>query len=95
MQKIAKSHNSTVAQVALAWLFAKSHVASILLGASKISQLEDNLGAWNINLADDELATLDKITAPPAIYPNWFQAATLDEKTADALDTGIKQVRAA
>jgi aryl-alcohol dehydrogenase-like predicted oxidoreductase len=95
LQKIAERHNSTVAQVALAWLLAKSHVASILLGASQIRQLEDNLGALNVNLADDELATLDKITAPPAIYPNWFHAATLDEKTAEALETGIKQVRAA
>ncbi len=95
LQKIAERHNSTVAQVALAWLLAKSHVASILLGASQIRQLEDNLGALNVNLADDGLATLDKITAPPAIYPNWFHAATLDEKTAEALETGIKQVRAA
>jgi aryl-alcohol dehydrogenase-like predicted oxidoreductase len=95
LQKIAERHNSTVAQVALAWLLAKSHVASILLGASKIAQLEDNLGSSNVNLADDELATLDKITAPSAIYPNWFHAATLDEKTAEALEIGIKQVRAA
>ena len=85
LQKVGRKHSVTVAQVALAWLLAKPHVTSILVGASKTSQLEDNLGALNLRLSADELANLDEITKPQLIYPNWFHSATLDEKLATAL----------
>jgi aryl-alcohol dehydrogenase-like predicted oxidoreductase len=64
--------------VALAWLLSKPFVSSILLGASKISQLEDNLKASDVRLSANELAELDALTAPAPIYPNWFQAKTVD-----------------
>ncbi len=95
LQKMAKNHNVTVAQVALAWLLAKSHVASILLGASKITQLEGNLGALNVRLSDEEVAYLDKFTALPPIYPNWFHAATIDQQTNEALQRGKAGMQAA
>ncbi|SRR5713101_39302 len=85
MQGIAQRHNSSPAQVALAWLLAKPFVSTILLGASKISQLEDNLAAANVQLTAKELAELDALTAPAAIYPNWFQAKTLDPAASAAL----------
>ncbi len=85
LQKIGNRCSATVAQVALAWLLLKPHVASILLGASKISQLEDNLGALNVQISSDELANLDTLTKPRPIYPNWFHSATLDEKLAASL----------
>lgn len=85
LQKIGNRCGATVAQVALAWLLLKPHVASILLGASKISQLEDNLGALNVQISSDELANLDTLTKPRPIYPNWFHSATLDEKLAASL----------
>ena len=39
MRNVGARHKATVAQVALAWLFTKPYVSSILLGASKVSQL--------------------------------------------------------
>jgi aryl-alcohol dehydrogenase-like predicted oxidoreductase len=85
MRQIANTHHATVAQVALAWLLAKPYVSTILLGASKLSQLEDNLGAANIQLAAEEVAELDKLTAPVPLYPNWFQTFATDAAVRDAL----------
>jgi aryl-alcohol dehydrogenase-like predicted oxidoreductase len=62
MRGIAAAHSATVAQVAIAWLLAKSRVSSVLIGASKMSQLDDNLGAADLALTPDELALLDTAT---------------------------------
>ena len=91
MKKIADRHQGSVAQVALAWMISKPFVTSILLGASKPAQLEDNLGALNLKLSNEELELLDKLTVPAPIYPGWFQAATLDAKTKDALSPQVAQ----
>lgn len=62
MRAISIAHNTTIANVALAWLLSKPQVSSILIGASKISQLEDNLAAVNLVLTDDETKALDITT---------------------------------
>lgn len=85
MREIGRPHSATVAQVALAWLLAKPFVTSVILGATKMAQLEDNLQAMEVKLLDSEIAALDQITAPPAQYPNWFTAATTDPKHKEAL----------
>jgi aryl-alcohol dehydrogenase-like predicted oxidoreductase len=72
MRGIAKQHRASVAQIALAWLMAKRAVTSVILGASKLHQLEDNLGAADVNLSGEEVAELDAATTPAAVYPNWF-----------------------
>ena len=91
MREIGRAHGATVAQVALAWLLAKPFVTSVILGATKMSQLEDNLQAMDVKLLDSEVAALDQITAPPVQYPNWFTAATTDPKHKEALsDSPIK-----
>jgi aryl-alcohol dehydrogenase-like predicted oxidoreductase len=95
MKKIADRRHGSIAQVALAWMLSKQFVTSILLGASKPSQLEDNLGALNLSLTKDELELLDKLTAPSPIYPGWFQSATVDQKAKEALSTDIPHKREA
>lgn len=69
---VAEARGATVAQVALAWLLAQKGVTSIIIGAKKMSQLEDNLQAANITLTADELAQLSATTAPPKLYPQWM-----------------------
>ncbi len=86
MRAMATRHQATVAQIALAWLLAKPYVSTILLGASKLSQLEDNLGAEKVALSAPELKELDTLTAPTALYPNWFQTFATDPAVRDALD---------
>ena len=88
MKKIAAAHHASVAQLALAWLLAKPFVSTILLGASKMSQLEDNLGACELQLSPDEVDQLDAATAPTPLYPQWFQEKTLDAKLKEAVVGG-------
>ena len=83
---IASRHKATVAQVALAWLLAKPYVSTILLGASKLSQLDDNLGAASLTLSAEEVAELDRFTAPRPLYPQWFQESVTDAAVRDALN---------
>jgi aryl-alcohol dehydrogenase-like predicted oxidoreductase len=85
VRAIAAQHKATVAQIALAWLLAKPPVSTILLGASKLSQLDDNLGAANVALSPQEVADLDKLTVPTPLYPNWFQTFATDAAVRDAL----------
>ncbi len=89
MRAMAADHKATVAQLALAWLLSKDYVSVIILGASRISQFEDNLGALNVNLSPAELQELDALTKPEPIYPNWFHERTRDTAVTKAL--GIPQ----
>lgn len=88
MREIAQGHDASVAQVALAWLLAKPVVSSILIGASKISQLEDNLKAVEGSLTDAEVAELDELTKPLLLYPHWFNQNLADAKHKEALESG-------
>jgi aryl-alcohol dehydrogenase-like predicted oxidoreductase len=88
MRALAARHDATPAQIALAWLLAKPFVSSILLGANKVTQLEDNLGALQVKLTEGEIAELDALTAPPAQYPAWFYDRFSDQVAKKAL--GVK-----
>jgi aryl-alcohol dehydrogenase-like predicted oxidoreductase len=74
LREIAKERNASPAQIALAWLLRKRGVTSILIGANKMAQLEDNLGAVNVQLAAEQMSQLDQLTAPGPLYPHWFTA---------------------
>jgi len=86
MRGIAARHEASVAQIAIAWSLAKPVVSSVIVGASKPHQLEDNLKAVDVKLSDAEVVELDAITAPTPIYPNWFNANLLDAKHKAALE---------
>ncbi len=84
LRDIAASHGATVAQVALSWLLHREPVSSILLGASKMHQLEDNLGAVNVALTPDEVKELDRMTRQPRAYPR-IMIDWIDQPIAQAL----------
>jgi aryl-alcohol dehydrogenase-like predicted oxidoreductase len=85
LRKIADEHGASVAQTAIAWLLAKRDVTSVLIGATKLHQLDDNLGAANVTLTEAELAELDAATALSPVYPNWFIDRLQDQVTAQAI----------
>jgi len=68
MRPIAEARGCTVAQVAIAWILARPGVTSVLLGATKLHQLEDNLGAADVVLTEEDMAQLDAATAIAPIY---------------------------
>jgi aryl-alcohol dehydrogenase-like predicted oxidoreductase len=72
MRRIAKDRNVSVAQIALAWLLHQQAVTSVIIGAKRLEQLEDNIAATGITLSDGELAALDEAGNLPAEYPGWM-----------------------
>lgn len=72
MREIAQARDATVPQVALAWLLGRPAVTTVILGAKTVAQLQDNLGAARLKLADEDLARLDAVSALPPEYPGWM-----------------------
>ena len=66
LQKIAADHRATASQLALAWLLKRSPVMLPIPGTSKVSHLEQNVAAAEIELSDDEFDTLSKAGAETA-----------------------------
>ncbi|UYO04243.1 aldo/keto reductase [Paenibacillus sp. PSB04] len=71
LEDIAKTRESTVARIALAWVLNQPAVTSVIVGAKRPDQLQDNLEASGIVLTDDELARLDEVSRLPIEYPAW------------------------
>ena len=69
---IASERGATVAQVALAWLLHQPVVTSVILGAKRLDQLQDNIGAASVALSSEDLAALDAASRLPAEYPGWM-----------------------
>jgi aryl-alcohol dehydrogenase-like predicted oxidoreductase len=69
LEIIAKAHETTVASVALAWVHAQPAVTSIIIGARRLSQLDDNVRAVDVNLTAEELARLNALTEPRLGFP--------------------------
>src|SRR6202790_2787028 len=74
LEGIARSHNSTVARVALSWVRAQAGVSSTIIGARRLTQLEDNVGALDVTLTPDELGRLDALTKPTFGFPQNMQS---------------------
>ncbi len=71
---IARETGRTAPQVALNWLLSRPGVASPIVGARRIEQLEDNLGAVGWRLDDAQRARLTEVSAPPPMHPHDFIA---------------------
>jgi len=73
VREIADRRQVSMSQVALNWVRNRPAVASVLLGCRTSAQLQDNLGALEWNLDDDEIASLTSVSAPEMpTYPYGF-----------------------
>jgi aryl-alcohol dehydrogenase-like predicted oxidoreductase len=72
MQQIAVAKNVTVPQVALGWLLHQPVVTSVIIGAKRPEQLQDNLKAVDVKLTTDELAQLEAVSKLTPEYPGWM-----------------------
>jgi aryl-alcohol dehydrogenase-like predicted oxidoreductase len=72
MREVAGKHHVSVAEVALAWVLAKPFVTTIIIGAKRIEQLDQNLAAVNLKLDADDMAKLDEVSVLEAEYPSWM-----------------------
>ncbi|HIZ54462.1 MAG TPA: L-glyceraldehyde 3-phosphate reductase [Candidatus Enterococcus avicola] len=63
LNAIAEARGQTLAEMSLAWNIRQEVVSSVLIGASKVSQLEDNLKALgNLTFSEEEIAKIDALT---------------------------------
>jgi pyridoxine 4-dehydrogenase len=59
LENVAKQHNASPSQIALAWTLKRSPVMLPIPGTSNVAHLEENVAAANITLSDEEFAALD------------------------------------
>jgi aryl-alcohol dehydrogenase-like predicted oxidoreductase len=71
-EAIGREIGASIAQVSLAWLLAQAGVTSVIIGARRKDQLEDNLHAADIALSGEQIERLSQTTAPPTLYPQWM-----------------------
>jgi len=79
MQEIAVAKDVTVPQIALGWLLHQPVVTSVIIGAKRPEQLQDNLKAVDLKLTVDELAQLEAVSKLSPEYPGWM----IERQTAD------------
>ncbi len=60
LDRIAREHDATPAQIALAWLLARSPVMLPIPGTSSVEHLEENLAATRIQLSEDEVVEIGR-----------------------------------
>ncbi|MCC7112854.1 MAG: aldo/keto reductase [Burkholderiales bacterium] len=66
LQGFADSRGRKLVDVAVGWVLARPWVGSVIAGATSAEQIESNVAAGAVRLADDEIAELDRLTAPGA-----------------------------
>jgi aryl-alcohol dehydrogenase-like predicted oxidoreductase len=80
LTEVSRRHAVSVAQVALAWVLAEDCVTSVIIGARKLSQLEDNLKSIEVALSPDDLKALDDASRLTPEYPEWMNRLPSDRK---------------
>jgi aryl-alcohol dehydrogenase-like predicted oxidoreductase len=80
MTPIAAAHGVTVPQIALAWILTNDAVTSVIIGARKIAQLEDNLKAVDVTLTADDMKALDEVSRLAPEYPAWMEVLGSDRR---------------
>jgi aryl-alcohol dehydrogenase-like predicted oxidoreductase len=72
VDEVARSHQATHAQVALAWLLHQPAVCSVIIGVRTLAQLDDNLAGARLSLSEEERARLSQASEPDDPYPYRF-----------------------
>jgi L-glyceraldehyde 3-phosphate reductase len=75
LNEIASRRGQSLAQLALAWALRDERLTSLVIGASSVDQLEQNVSALeNLSLSADELAEIDRHVTADASVDLWRQA---------------------
>jgi aryl-alcohol dehydrogenase-like predicted oxidoreductase len=87
LKQVAARHGASPARVALSWLLGRSAISSVIVAARKAEQLEDNIGAVDLRLSDDDIRLLDAASDPGVPYPKWMvlQLDTAEDPRSKAL----------
>ena len=72
LRPMAESKGASVAQLALAWLLQQPAVTTVIIGANKMEQLDDNVKAIEVKFTEDEFKQIDEVSKLPMEYPGWM-----------------------
>jgi aryl-alcohol dehydrogenase-like predicted oxidoreductase len=72
LKEVAARHNASPARVSLSWVLGRPAVSSVIIAARKPEQLEDNIGAVDLQLSEDDTRLLDAASDPGVPYPKWM-----------------------
>ena len=80
LRPMAKENGVSIAQLAIAWLLKQEAVSTVIVGAKKQSQLEENLNASIIEFSKDDLEKLEKVSKLEREYPGWMLDLTKQDR---------------
>lgn len=72
MREVGEKHGVSVAEIALAYILAKPFVSTVIIGAKRLEQLEQNLKATAVRLDAEDVERLDTVSALAPEYPGWM-----------------------
>jgi aryl-alcohol dehydrogenase-like predicted oxidoreductase len=72
LKDVASRRGVSPARVAIAWVLSRSAVSSVIIAARKTEQLDDNIGAVDLRLSDEDIRQLDAASDPGIPYPKWM-----------------------
>ncbi|MBD2259393.1 aldo/keto reductase [Pseudanabaena sp. FACHB-2040] len=90
LEQVAKELDRSMAQVALNWVAHRPGVASVIIGATKLHQLQDNLGALDFDMPLELRQRLDAVSQPEARFPYTFFEKTLQGMITGGATVGDK-----
>jgi diketogulonate reductase-like aldo/keto reductase len=72
LKEVAARHEASPARVALSWVLGRPAVSSVIIAARKPEQMEDNIGAVDLQLSEEDTQLLDAASDPGVPYPKWM-----------------------
>jgi diketogulonate reductase-like aldo/keto reductase len=87
LKEVAARRGTSPARVALSWVLGRPPVSSVIVAARKAEQLEDNIGAVDFCLSEEEVSLLDAASDSGVPYPKWMvlQLDTAEDPRSKAL----------
>ncbi|QDY46093.1 aldo/keto reductase [Planococcus glaciei] len=74
LEEVAANHNTSVPQIAYAWVRDRPNVGPIVIAARNEEQLKENIASFDIQLSQEEQDRIETVARPLPIYPNWHRA---------------------
>ncbi|TPI34395.1 aldo/keto reductase [Mesorhizobium sp. B3-2-1] len=90
LEKVAAELGRGMAQVALNWVATQPGIATVILGATRLSQLQDNLAALDFSIPPALRQRLDKVSGTPAPFPHSYFGPEIQVRVACGVVTGDK-----
>jgi len=90
LEDVARKLGKPMAQVALNWVATQPGIASVIVGATKLAQLDDNLSALSFEIPAELRAQLNAVSALEATFPYWFFGDVQQSRLHGGVSVGSK-----